>query len=1006
MPKPVLLDALFIAFVNFLGKIMELGQSFSAPAPNPTYDVDMSESDLARWVLRLKYSIILRRRLRSSHITRRQFLLNHSGRSINCLHFKVLLGLATSAYFLAKDACPSNTVGLYCDENDLQCKLNTRDIKAILYHRGISAESFFERKDLEILSARSGSVDEFELQSALAYDDFLENFNSTCDKEATFYRSLISKLSSQHHHVLCNEDNVGLKTVVFDSPGLFIDRIEDNKESIWLLSVGFSDVDTTQAINPAIWSRLVRHFSSISIKFGILLCDKLESICSEYGFTPSILVIVLPVSYPNRKHSVEFRRLSLAHAPLCDDTTTRGRKGCILLLDHVTALLQNFLSKRVFSLQSLPQLQSPKYTRPQTLNMIWVPGERFCNKSYPLANADHHIFSRPPLAFSILSISYLGRAAFWSLDPPHPLISRPEFTQEITSFTSTINEMLQQIGCHSIEESFNGNSRYILLTSEGYCSVLSKLSFNRLDNLLRWNFPSSNDLFLFGLITVNALIIVTSLCQSLLSLKLPRFLSKCFTFLFNRTLEKSLKYDGIQSATSPLRVRTKLITNVVKATFSGWKNYTPFIAEGSKNNVSHSAGRMLRIVPVFERSLSLLFSIIFKIFLANLLFILAALPIINLVGHTVPLASILLRALRFCVYWFDLAAISPTSLTVILVLEISACAIVLTLILDSMTYWIDRKLFEKWRHFSSTSGVIPTKVDPFVAKLYKMNCAAVAFNSPALLARYLVLSDDEFPMESPRQSSSSISDSEIHPERSTETASLRACEAARLYRKAIELDKAVAMASKQSHLTWQATQNLLLHRNISSGLIFPAKLFVWKFTSTSSLSSKVSGNRPGQLKPKNASPRFAIESRGRDEDRCYEASSESDTRSHAVHPSFLGRHRRSRRLLNSNNSEPCLQWPSWVITCEECVICWREFECRTIMAALSCGHAFHAECLKSWLDVGRDVCPVCRWPAHLSHNQREKHLICQLIRALRTCLRTARNNSSNSSSTETEISAR
>ncbi|VDL62962.1 unnamed protein product [Hymenolepis diminuta] len=985
---------------------MESEQPVPSSTLHSAYDVEMSESDMTRWLLRLKYSVILRRRLRSSQNSRRQLLGNHPSRSTSCLHFKVLLGLAASAYFLAKDTYPSNNVDLDCDENDLQCKLSTRDIKAILRHRGISAESFFEKKDLEILSARTGSVDKFELQSALVYDEYLENFNSTCDKEATFYRSLVSpKFSSQRHHPVCNEKNAELKTTVFDSPGLFIDRIEDNKESIWMLSFVYSNVDTPQVVSPVIWSRLVRHFSLISIKFGVLLCDKLESICNEYGFTPTILVIVLPVSYPNRKHSIEFRRLSLAHAPLCNDVTISGRKGCILLLDHVATLLQNFLSHRVAPLQSLSQLQPQKYALPQSLNMIWIPGERFCNQSYPLANTDHQIFTRPPLAFSILSISYLGRAAFWRLDPSHPPISVPDFTQEVTSYTSTIDEMLQQLGCHSIE--WNGNSRYILLTPEGHCSVQYKLSFKRLDNLLRWNFPSSNDLFFFGLIVVNALIIVAALSQLLLILKLPQILSSRCAFLFNRRSEKIQKDDDKQRA-SPLKVRTKLITNVVKATFSGWKNYTPVIAKDSENSGSQNASIVQRIVSVVEQGLTSLCSLIFKLFLANLLFILAALPIVNLMGHALPLAGILLQSLRFGVYWFDLAALTLTSLTVFLMLKISACAIVLTLILDGTTYFINRKFVEKWKFSSSTSRVISTKVDPFVAKLYKMNCAAVALNSPALLARYLVLSDDEFPVESSQQSSSSISDGEIHREPWTETASLRAFEAARLYRKAIELDKAVAMASKQSHLTWQATQNLFLNRNSSSRPNFPAKLFVWKFTSCPNLSLKVPESRPRQLKPKSASPRFAIESRNRDEDKCYEAGSESDSRLQAVHSSTsFGRPRRSRRPGNFNTTEPRLQWPSWVITCEECVICWREFECGTIMAALSCGHTFHAGCLKSWLDVGRDVCPVCRWPAHLSHNQREKHLICQLIRALRICLRTARNNSGiSSSSTEMDVSTR
>lgn len=280
---------------------MESEQSVQTSPPN--YDVEMSEQDMARWLLRLKYSAILRRRLGVSQSTRRRLLGNHSNRTTSYLHLKVLFGLAASAYFLARDKntpC-SSVLDVDCDENDLQCKMTARDVKAVLRHRGISAESFFEKKDLEILSARSGRlrfmffnlmlmesayynililvglVNDAELKSALAYDDYLENFNSTCDREAMFYRSLISsEFSMRQHNMECNEENIELKTTVFDSSGLFIDRLEDNKESIWMLSVISSDPNSPQTVNPAIWSRLVRHFSPISIKFGILLCDKLE----------------------------------------------------------------------------------------------------------------------------------------------------------------------------------------------------------------------------------------------------------------------------------------------------------------------------------------------------------------------------------------------------------------------------------------------------------------------------------------------------------------------------------------------------------------------------------------------------------------------------------------------------------------------------------------------------------------------------------------------------------
>lgn len=127
-------------------------------SPSSIYDAEMSDSDMCRWLLRLKYSAMLRRRLALTQDSRRSPLGHCSNRTTSCLHIKVLLGLAASAYFLAKDKdiCVSNEVNSGCDGSDLQCKLSSCDLKAILRHRGISSESFFERNDLEILAARTG----------------------------------------------------------------------------------------------------------------------------------------------------------------------------------------------------------------------------------------------------------------------------------------------------------------------------------------------------------------------------------------------------------------------------------------------------------------------------------------------------------------------------------------------------------------------------------------------------------------------------------------------------------------------------------------------------------------------------------------------------------------------------------------------------------------------------------------------------------------------------------
>lgn len=76
-------------------------------------------------------------------------------------------------------------------------------------------------------------------------------------------------------------------------------------------------------------------------------------------------------------------------------------------------------------------------------------------------------------------------------------------------------------------------------------------------------------------------------------------------------------------------------------------------------------------------------------------------------------------------------------------------------------------------------------------------------------------------------------------------------------------------------------------------------------------------------------------------------------------------------------------WPAWVISSDYCVVCWRDFESGSRMAALSCGHGFHASCLKQWLDTpGRTACPVCRWPANVPHAQRDRQLIGQLVQTL------------------------
>ncbi|CAH8551097.1 unnamed protein product [Heterobilharzia americana] len=88
----------------------------------------------------------------------------------------------------------------------------------------------------------------------------------------------------------------------------------------------------------------------------------------------------------------------------------------------------------------------------------------------------------------------------------------------------------------------------------------------------------------------------------------------------------------------------------------------------------------------------------------------------------------------------------------------------------------------------------------------------------------------------------------------------------------------------------------------------------------------------------------------------------------------------------SSNDVNCMissnDWPSWVVPCKECVVCWQKFRSGVRLSALPCGHGFHEHCIRKWLDTGAFDCPVCRWPAYAPHLRQQCQMIEQLISAV------------------------
>uniref|UniRef100_A0A5K4FDK4 RING-type domain-containing protein n=1 Tax=Schistosoma mansoni TaxID=6183 RepID=A0A5K4FDK4_SCHMA len=102
----------------------------------------------------------------------------------------------------------------------------------------------------------------------------------------------------------------------------------------------------------------------------------------------------------------------------------------------------------------------------------------------------------------------------------------------------------------------------------------------------------------------------------------------------------------------------------------------------------------------------------------------------------------------------------------------------------------------------------------------------------------------------------------------------------------------------------------------------------------------------------------------------------------------------SSSYMSSNDinfSNPLNDWPSWVVPCKECVVCWQKFRLGVRLSALPCGHGFHEYCIRKWLDTGAFECPVCRWPAYAPHLRQQCQMIEQLISAVQNTIDYAKN---------------
>ncbi|VEL25176.1 unnamed protein product [Protopolystoma xenopodis] len=74
-------------------------------------------------------------------------------------------------------------------------------------------------------------------------------------------------------------DHTSLTSMIFDTESLFIEQVEDNKDSVWLLAV-VGEIDEFNSERPTfppnVWGSLIKYLSGFGFRFGLLDCRLLK----------------------------------------------------------------------------------------------------------------------------------------------------------------------------------------------------------------------------------------------------------------------------------------------------------------------------------------------------------------------------------------------------------------------------------------------------------------------------------------------------------------------------------------------------------------------------------------------------------------------------------------------------------------------------------------------------------------------------------------------------------
>ncbi|KAL1460999.1 hypothetical protein WDU94_012932 [Cyamophila willieti] len=328
--------------------------------------------------------------------------------------------------------------------------LNVRQLKQLLDSRGISYTGVLEKQQLVEILNDSGHVVKSEVHELSMFSNSTERLNSHPPASS-----------------------------VFTGGSHFNEKVEDTKDSVWLVQViPASHKHQEPLLDDYSWRYLQHHLAPFAVQTGVFDCALDKKLCRRRNWLEPILLLALPRSNRPKDHVV----IRTSNTPK---------------IHMIIKWVKEQLSSRVDKITSLSQLEDEWLTHTQSDDGVRV------------VLFSHLIHT--PLFFAALSIKFTGRIKFgiFSLKKDEDDSVNADSVSSRGSSSSVRTHLLNQHKISSLPT-------YLVISPHGKHSYgsLPGEHFNllRMNLLLKAIVPEMNDMFIVALVLTNMLTVL-QICQ-------------------------------------------------------------------------------------------------------------------------------------------------------------------------------------------------------------------------------------------------------------------------------------------------------------------------------------------------------------------------------------------------------------------------------------------------------------------------------------------------------------